>query len=225
VGDVPPELTAGLKTTLGLRRAVETGTYRGGGAKALAGIFEDVVTIELSEDLYRSAAVELSGCRNVTRVLGDSRAELGSLAAEGVPTLYWLDGHWSGGATAGATHECPVLGELEAIGDGHDDDCVLIDDARLFAAAPPPPHDPTHWPTLIEVLDALRSRRPGHYVTVLHDLVIAVPPPAKPAVDAFAYRPAGEAQRRSVSHRLRKVAARLAERVRRARVERHVMTS
>jgi hypothetical protein len=192
MGSVPGGLVAELKGTLGLRRAVESGTYRGGGARLLAEIFEDVVTIELSEDLHHAAARELAGLRNVHALHGDSRAELRPLAAEGAPTLYWLDGHWSGGNTAGVAHECPVLDELAAIGGGHADDCVLIDDARLFAAAPPPPHDPAQWPTLIEVLDVLRFHRPEHHLTVLHDLVIAVPQAARPAVDAFGRQPTGE---------------------------------
>jgi hypothetical protein len=196
MGSVPGGLAGQLKESLGLRRAVETGTYRGGSASLLAEIFDDVVTIELSEDLHHDAARELAGLGNVKALQGDSRSELGPLAAEGVPTLYWLDGHWSGGSTAGAAHECPVLDELAAIGGGHANDCVLIDDARLFAAAPPPPHDPGQWPTLIEVLDALRLHRPRHHLTMLHDLVIAVPQAARPAVDAFGREPAGEPRAR-----------------------------
>src|SRR5213594_1151332 len=100
MGSVPRGLAGELKETLGLRRAVETGTYRGGSARLLAEIFDDVVTIELSEDLHDAAARELAGLGNVRALQGDSRLELGPLAVESVPTLYWLDGHWSGGNTA-----------------------------------------------------------------------------------------------------------------------------
>jgi hypothetical protein len=189
---VPRELVGELKKVLNLRRAVETGTYQGGGAKTLATIFDDVVTIELSEDLYRAAARELAGDPKIAAVHGDSRTVLGPLGAERLPTLYWLDGHWSGGNTAGTAHECPLLEELAAIGGGHPADCILIDDARLFSAAPPPPHDPAQWPTLIEVFDALRLHRPEHHITILHDLVIAVPQAARPAVDAFGRKPVVE---------------------------------
>jgi hypothetical protein len=99
--------------------------------------------------------------------------------------LYWLDGHWSGGPTAGAGAECPLLDEIAAIAKGHPDDCVLIDDARLFAAAPPPPHDPEQWPTLVAVFDALRSARHGAHVTMIGDVVIAVPARAKAAIDRY----------------------------------------
>jgi hypothetical protein len=105
-----------------------------------------------------------------------------------VPSLYFLDGHWSGGSTEGVGDECPVLGELQAIGAGHPDDCFVVDDARLFTSAPPPPHDPAQWPTVAELFDALRVLRPQHVVTVLDDQVIAVPPRAKPALDAHGLR-------------------------------------
>lgn len=168
----------------------------GGGARTLAEIFDAVVTIELSQDLHRAAAETLADLPNVGLVQGDSRAELVPLAAERIPTLYWLDGHWSGGETAGAGHECPVLGELAAIGSGHPDDCILIDDARLFAAAPPPPHDPAQWPTLLQVLDGIRAQRPQHHITLVHDVVVGVPRAAKPVVDKFGREPLPEEQRR-----------------------------
>jgi hypothetical protein len=185
VGSVPPELAAALRDRLGLRRAVETGTYLGGSARLLAGLFESVVTIELSESLAARAARELADRPNVTVRQGDSRRILPELAAADVPTLYWLDGHWSGGETAGAEHECPLLEELAAISADTAETALLVDDARLFTASPPPPHDPAAWPTIVEVFDALRSARHGHHVTVLRDLVIAVPGGARDLADRF----------------------------------------
>ena len=211
VGSLPRKLAQELKTLLGLRRAIETGTYMGGGARALSEIFDAVVTVELSHDLHRRAAQMLAEVSNVRLVHGDSRVELRSLAAERIATFYWLDGHWSGGETAGAGHECPVLDELAAIGSGHPDDCVLIDDARLFAAAPPPPHDPTQWPTLLELLDAIRANRSGHHITLVHDLVVAVPKVAEPAIARFGREPLPQQKRRrlptSLSFRRRRASA------------------
>ena len=118
---------------------------------------------------------------------GDSRERLRELVDRRIPTLYWLDGHWSGGPTAGVDDECPVLPEIEHIGKGHPDDCLLIDDARLFVASPPPPHDPAQWPSLVEVFDALRASRPDAHVTIVADTVIAVPARAKDVVDRYAH--------------------------------------
>lgn len=189
---------------------METGTYRGDGARLLAATFPEVVTIELSPELYDIASRSLAAVANVRTVQGDSRAELEPLAAEGVPTLYFLDGHWSQGATAGEDVQCPLLDELEALRGGHADDCLVVDDARHFAAPPPPPLDPRLWPTLIEVLDKIREQWPEHYVTVVHDQIIAVPRRAKPVVDGFGQRPLS--QRRAA---LRRVGTRLRQEWRR----------
>ncbi len=113
-----------------------------------------------------------------------------------MPTLWFLDGHWSGGPTAGEQDECPVMAELDALRGAHPDDVILIDDARLFAAPPPPPHDPLQWPTLAGIFDLLRDVRPDSHVTMLADLIICVPPRAKDLVDAFGQRVAAVAMPR-----------------------------
>ena len=213
MGSVPPQLATRLRDSLGLERAVETGTYHGNTARILGGLFGEVVTIELSAELAERAAERLEDVPNVSVRQGDSRERLRELVAPDRPTLYFLDGHWSGGPTAGEQAECPVLDEVEVIGAGHSDDCVVIDDARLFAAAPPPPHDPAQWPTLVEVLDALRGIRPSHHVTVLRDLVIAVPERTRTDVDRFGrgeldpeqHEPAPEPLLRRATRRLRGV--------------------
>jgi hypothetical protein len=181
-------LATELRDELGLKRAIETGTYRGQTARALAPVFGSVVTIELSRSLHERAARALGDVPNVEAIQGDSREVLAGIARGEMPTLYFLDGHWSGGVTDGAGDECPLLGELAAIGSGHPQDCLVIDDARLFTSAPPPPHDPAQWPTITEVFDAIRSARPGHAVTLIHDQVLAVPKEAKPVIDRYGTR-------------------------------------
>lgn len=169
-------------------RAVETGTFRGLTARSLATVFPSVTTIELSPALAASAQARLRETRAVRVLQGHSVKWLAQEADPTRPTLYFLDGHWSGGQTSGEDDECPVLEELRAIGTGHGNDCVLIDDARLFVSAPPPPHQPDQWPELTDVFDLLRELRPGHVVTVLNDQVVAIPRAAKPALDAYALR-------------------------------------
>jgi hypothetical protein len=150
------------------------------------------VSIELSPELAAAAAEELAAVDNVEILQGDSREVLPTLVDAEQPTLYFLDGHWSGGETAGQEFECPVLGEVAALSTGHRDDCVVIDDARLFTASPPPPHVPEKWPTIAELFDALRTAKPGHHVTVLQDVVIAVPSSVKPIVDEWGRHPPPE---------------------------------
>ena len=192
MGALPSDLAASLRDALGLRRGIETGTLHGGGARLMGELFESAVSIELSPELATAAGQELAAVDNVEILQGDSRELLPTLVDAEQPTLYFLDGHWSGGETAGQEFECPVLGEVTALSAGHRDDCVVIDDARLFTASPPPPHDPDKWPTIAELFDALRTAKPGHHVTVLQDVVVAVPTSVKPIVDEWGRQPTPE---------------------------------
>ena len=194
MGGVPLDLAGRLRDRLGLTRAVETGTYTGLGARRLATAFDAVTTVELSEELHAKARDSLADDRRITARQGHSAQILPELVgACDTPTLWFLDGHWSGGPTAGEQDECPVMGELEALRGGHPDDVIFIDDARLFAAPPSPPHDPAQWPTLVELFDRIRELRPGSHVTILADVVIAVPARAKDLVDAFGQEAAADA--------------------------------
>jgi hypothetical protein len=179
MGSFPYELGIRLRNELGLTRAVETGTYYGGTARDLAGLFGRVVTVELSADLFSQVSPELSELKNLKTHLGDSPTVLREVRDPSAATLYWLDAHWSGGATAGEANPCPLLDELESIRGGHPDDTLLIDDARQFATS----RDPESWPTLVAALDAIRDAFPEHHVTVLQDLIIVVPARAKSVVD------------------------------------------
>ena len=183
MGSIPIRLVSELQPALQLRRAIETGTFEGDGARELAGIFPEVVTIELSEANHARAARRLRSFANVELVLGDSGEALGPLLRPDVPTLYFLDGHWSEGP-AGQDNQCPLLDELASLRGGHPDDCVIIDDAQFFLAAPPPPYDAGQWPRLLEVLDALRAQYPAHHITLMEDQIVAVPAAAAPLVDA-----------------------------------------
>lgn len=183
MGSIPIQLAAELQVSLQLGRAIETGTFEGDGARELARVFPQVVTIELSEANHASAGRRLRSLPNVELILGDSSKELAPLLRPDVPTLYFLDGHWSEGP-AGQDDQCPVLRELASLRGGHPNDCVIIDDAQFFLAAPPPPYDSAQWPRLLEVLDALRAQYPSHHVTLLGDQIIAVPEAAAAIVDA-----------------------------------------
>jgi hypothetical protein len=169
---LPEDLVAKLAAAHGIRRAVETGTWTGDGTRALARRFDKVETIELSLKLALRAKRAFLFEPRVRVRYGDS-AKLLRPSTE--PTLYWLDGHWSGGETAGADHECPVLDEIRATSPGHRQDCYLIDDARLFVEPPPPPHDPAQWPTLDEIRELLAQVRPQHAVQVVGDVIVAEP--------------------------------------------------
>jgi hypothetical protein len=186
MGSLSPRLAADLRDRLGLRRGVETGTYEGRSARVLGETFPEVVTIELSDEIAERARKNLVDAPHVRVVQGDSRERLRELVDPDTPTLWFFDGHWSAGYTAGQGAACPVLQEIAALSTAGPLDCVVIDDARLFAGPPPPPHDPAQWPTLVEVLDALRSVRSSAHLTVFDDQIVAVPLEGKQVADRHA---------------------------------------
>ena len=180
---VPLTVAAELRDALALARAVETGTFHGEGARHLAQIYPSVVTIELDEACHREAVTRLVDVPHVLCAQGDSAQCLGQYVTSDRPSLYFLDGHWSGGPTSGRDNQCPLMAEIAALHRGHPQDCIVIDDAFLFLSAPAPPYDADDWPTLLQVIDGLRAVHPGHHITVLQDQIFAVPAEARSVID------------------------------------------
>jgi hypothetical protein len=81
--------------------AVESGTCRGNGARALAKRFERVITVELSAELHVLARqrFEREGLKQVEAVRGSSASVLEKMLpalASPKPIFFFLDAHWSG---------------------------------------------------------------------------------------------------------------------------------
>jgi hypothetical protein len=117
-----------------LRTLVETGTYLGQMVSAVRKDFDRIYTIELDETLHRSAAHKFRRYSHISVLQGDSGEVLGRVLRDiRQPSLFWLDGHYSGGVTGRGALQTPVLQELKSIFshpvDGH---VILIDDARCF---------------------------------------------------------------------------------------------
>jgi hypothetical protein len=173
---IPKEIVIALAKINNSTVFVETGTFHGETTKWASDYFEAAHTIERAESLYRMHRDELAGIRGVTPHLGDSRTILPKIlnVIGARRAIFWLDGHWSGGETSGANDECPLLDELACLAD-RTDDIILIDDARLFLSVPPSPHDPGHWPTILDISAVLvhSSRLP--FVQVFDDVIFIVP--------------------------------------------------
>lgn len=123
---------------------VETGTYRGDTVAKVRGRVASVVSIELDEQLATLARRRFARCQNVTIVQGDS-AEMLRTVVPGLPgrAVFWLDGHYSGGVTAGAG-ACPLTSELLTILADARDHIILVDDVRLFGTSGYPTVDEIH---------------------------------------------------------------------------------
>lgn len=147
---------------------VETGTYRGDTVAALAPLVGKVVSIELDQRLCTLAKARFVDQPDIEILQGDSAQRLPGVV-EGLtePALFWLDGHYSGGPTAGAG-ECPVVAELTTVLQSEIDHIVLVDDARLF-------DELDEYPTIDEVRELVQKLRPD-YSWQLEDDIIRLHP-------------------------------------------------
>lgn len=171
----PLDLVLALKKQLAIEHFIETGTFHGGTAEWASKHFGNVTTIELSEHYFQLAKAKFAAKPHVHPLFGSSPAALASLIPTLTqPALFWLDAHWSGLDTAGRAAECPLLDELTSINQSTLEHVILVDDARLFCAPPPRPHDPDQWPDLPDVTAALAGNR-RRYVAIFQDTFIAVP--------------------------------------------------
>lgn len=183
---IPKDLVVKIQHTFLIHDFVETGTYEGTTATWAAGIFPRVITVEASSHYYERLKPLNSQYTNVEFVFGHSGVELDRIVESlGTPAVFWLDGHWSCEETYGENDECPVLKEIESINRSPHEHFVFIDDARLFMSPPPKPHLPNQWPTVVQVLDALRSRGRKPYIVVFSDVIIACPEWAEPLVSEW----------------------------------------
>jgi hypothetical protein len=146
-----------------LSTLIETGTFQGDMVVAQRSHFKRIISIELSRDHFERAKGRFKNDPNIEILPGDS----GVLLKEIVPTLsqpslFWLDGHYSGGNTAKGGSATPILKELETIFASKVNHVVLIDDARLFSGS-------DDYPT-IGSLKALVTRN-GWEISVLDDII------------------------------------------------------
>ncbi len=172
----PSELILKLAERFDIKDFVETGTYYGKTAVWAASIFDRVTTIEYSKEIYEANLATYSEMSNVDFVYGDSRSSLKTIVSQlNGSAIFWLDSHWSGGETYGKNDECPLLEELQVIGESSHPHFILIDDARLFTSPPPLPHSIDQWPSIAEVLSALKAGGKEGYTVVIQDVIVTVP--------------------------------------------------
>jgi len=173
---IPPTLAERLNSKNSIIQFIETGTYKGGTARWAAKHFEKVITIEASEEIYKSAHAILAPFPNISHLLGTSQEHLPHLS-NAVTTLFWLDAHHCGGDTFKGAN--PLLQELDIINQRWKDPYILIDDARVITAS----FLGNRYCSLPDLIRTLE--RPDRYISIFDDVVIAVPLHAKPLVDDY----------------------------------------
>jgi hypothetical protein len=176
----PTELILALKRASGIENFVETGTLVGDTAAWAANNFARVVTIENEPERCKKAVERFGATANAKVEFGESSSQL-SFCLFAPATIFWLDAHWMGTSsyTGGGGNECPVISEIATINSCVLPHIILVDDARLFSAPPPHPHDASQWPDLNAVVSALDNHG-TRYVVLFEDALIAVPQSMKP---------------------------------------------
>jgi hypothetical protein len=149
---------------------VETGTFRGDAIFTLRDAFQEIHSIELSNELYRRAVLDLGHLPNIRLHLGDSTTELPRIAgALEQPALYWLDGHFCAGPSARGDKDTPVFEELTfLLGRPAGRSVILIDDARLFTGK-------DGYPTIEQLRAMAAAARPDATFAVEEDIIRIAP--------------------------------------------------
>jgi len=118
---------------------VETGTGDGATLAQAARYFDRCVSMDWNLDHLR----RLEGhWQNVTLYPGHSQKVLPRILRHDVPTLFWLDAHYTGNGEERSPYgECPLLDELGAIANvsWKTRPVILVDDAFMFDDAVLPP--------------------------------------------------------------------------------------
>jgi len=182
----PTELILQLKERYKLMDFIETGTYHGSTCVWAASCFDNVTTVEYCRELYDATIARHGNIQNINFIFGDSRSVLRTIVPNLTrPAVFWLDSHWSGGETYGENDQCPLIGEIHLIQKSKYAHFIFIDDARLFMSPPPRPHRIEQWPSIDEVIEALKSSSHKYYIVIVEDVLVAVPEYAKDLVASY----------------------------------------
>lgn len=150
----------------GLYTFIETGTYMGEMIDAVINTFSRIISIEYDEKLAERAKNRYSSHSHITIFQGDSGKILREIMS-GInePCLFWLDAHYSGGVTAQADSETPVVQEIKVILEHPcSDHVILIDDAREFTSN-------KNYPTLEELKQIIKQSQKKWQMVVDNDII------------------------------------------------------
>jgi len=168
---------------------VETGTFEGDAVAAVADLFPEIHSVELSTVHFEKARARFDGMANVRLAQGGSVEFLRAMAPglRDRSVLFYLDAHWCAAeGSAGEKSQCPLLDEIRAIGTLGERSLILIDDARLFLATPPEPHEVSNWPPFDAVDRALRALSGKHELMVVNDVIVFHPVSVAAAMRRYA---------------------------------------
>lgn len=112
---------------------IETGTYLGDTIFNVEPYFDKLYTVEFSEKYYNNAKNRYYG-NKIHFLLGDSAFVFEDLLPKITDkSIFFLDGHYSGGDTGKSIKDCPLEEEITHIHNLFQNEAIIIiDDFRLF---------------------------------------------------------------------------------------------
>jgi hypothetical protein len=150
----------------GIQNFVETGTYLGDMIEAQKEIFDNLYSIEIQPTLFRAAKNRFSRDGNIQIFLGDSAQVLDIIMPKlNHRTIFWLDGHYSGGITGKSDTDCPIYGELSTIFSHETNHLILIDDADCFDGK-------GDYPTLEALSYYVESNSKSYKINIVNNIII-----------------------------------------------------
>ncbi|MEP6669625.1 MAG: hypothetical protein ABJF10_10760 [Chthoniobacter sp.] len=168
----PPEVKHALVAGFAgkVSNLIETGTFQGDMVEAQRQRYARIVTIEIDHSLCAAAEKRFAAFPHVSVLQGDSGKVLPKAfdLCEGA-TVFWLDGHYSGGVTGGEDADPPILHELAMIAARRlSGDVILIDDARLFGWR-------RGYPRISTVRKFVQKHWPNHAFRIKSDVICIAP--------------------------------------------------
>ena len=145
---------------------IETGTYTGNMVSLMKGVFGQIFSIELDDNLCHKAKERFTKYSHIQIIQGDSSQVLPKiLSSIDQPCLFWLDAHYSGGLTAKGDLDTPIISELKHIfSHPIKDHVILIDDAREFIGK-------NDYPPIEDLEEFVSEERPNWVFEVKDDII------------------------------------------------------
>jgi hypothetical protein len=117
------EATRQMMHGLGIKRVVETGTYRGTTAEWFGQFGVPVETVEANQRYYMFSKTRLARFDNIEVIKGSSVPFLQQRASSDIPHLFYLDAHWE--------EHLPLREELQLIIGRYPNSVVVVDDFKV----------------------------------------------------------------------------------------------
>ena len=140
---------------------IESGTYEGDTIFSLEPYFNNLFTIEYSKSLYENTKNKYMG-NKINFILGDSSIIFNTLLLSiKEKSIFFLDGHWSGGLTGKSDKDCPLIEEITCINNLFVNDAIIIiDDHRLFEKGPNNSNANEDWSLINDnsIINILKNR-------------------------------------------------------------------